>query len=519
MYQDLIFNHFSKNLSALRIPEPAPDFYSSTVKRMLPLFGSHEHQANDYLNALRYLNKQFSLGLDSFDCEVFNLMLTKLSQSQRFKNEFHLEPWLGEHTAIHTGHCVIFGTDYVRKAKLLTAENQTDEIIALRLGLSWGLLLHDMGEILREWSSLGQRVAQASLREIPEIEHMVFESALHAAIFAVQQGVETEAADFYRSISDLSRRVKNIALDDAGIHTVREVITQFEKETISRLTLTPQSLAKKERFVAFYDLVELKDSLNQDSSDRFLAYAVKVIEHTQGSRYLIRACTKDKTLERWRAFRSPTSKSEWEEDITERLQIEGRRSVPLSLSPSARVFEELGYLEQGIGEMFEAATTKTEVALAEEIRNGAYETRVEWLSLGPAYIDRFVRLAKRNEKPKIDGEILKLFAKVWSRDLSRDDRDRHLAEVEALLHQEQSQLARRHKELIREIGDQNVASLLLEVESRERLIKLYLAAKRANYIPKPGDPPLARISELPETLSPLPDIDWRKEDGGELLAA
>jgi hypothetical protein len=481
---------------------PLPDFpegfYRDTVRQLLPLFGSYEYNAYDFNAATHELNKRCHLNLDQGDIETAGLMLTALSQTQRFKGEFHLEPWLGENTAVHSGHCVILATDMFRRARLTKIERQTNEVLDLHRALTIGCLVHDMGEILGEFTTLSQRAQNSQLQELPEIERRVIEVGLHLAVFAVQ---EREPTSFYRAIAELRERARIGKADQVSIDALNNILDQFSSEVLPRRPLTAESAARKARFMQIFDTVEMRAALTLSPSEQFIANAVKVIEHTQGIRHLMRFCTKDPWYIPIVAFSTPTFPSEREPNLAALHEEHGLSTVPISLMTSYRIRRGMDYTESGIPEMFAAATTDAEKALAREIRNGCYETMIEWLNANNPYFDRTAK--------QILPSIVAAFQEIRSADLRKSERAVRVAAVAVELAELSASLGERFNADPARLSTDR----LLEVESNERLMSLYLYARKQDYIPKVGSGPVGLLTELPEELKNFPLVDWSKRRG------
>lgn len=480
------------------LPDFPEGFYRDTVRQLLPLFGSYEYKAYDFNAATHELNKRCHLNLDPDDISTAALMLTALSQTQRFKGEYHLEPWLGENTAVHSGHCVILATDMFRRARLTKPESQTPEVLNLHRSLTLGCLVHDMGEILGEFTTLSQRAQNSDLKELPEIERRVLEVGLHLAVFAVQ---EQEPASFYRSIAELRDRARIGKLNQVSIQELGDVLEQFTTEVLPSRVLSASSSARKERFMHLFDVVEMRDSINLSAHDQFVANAVKIIEHTQGIRHLMRFCTKGADYQPVVLFSTPTFPSEREQSLAAMRAENGISTVPISLMTSFRIRKGMDYTESGIAEMFAAASTDTERALARQIRDGCYETMIEWLNANNRFFDRTAT--------KIPEDVVAAFKEIRHADLRRSERTELIAAVTFRLQSLSDALGDRfHNNPARFETDR-----LLDIESHERLMSLYLHARKVNYVPALGAGPLGLLRELPDELKGFLLVDWSKRRG------
>ncbi len=482
------------------LPDFPEGFYRDTVRQLLPLFGSYEYNAYDFNAATHELNKRCHLNLDHDDIATAALMLTALSQTQRFKGEYHLEPWLGENTAVHSGHCVILATDMFRRARLTKPESQTAEVLNLHRSLTLGCLVHDMGEILGEFTTLSQRAQNAQLKELPEIERRVMEVGLHLAAFAVQ---EREPASFYRSIAELRDRARIGKSTQVSIQELGDILDQFTTDILPTRVLSPDAVARKERFMHLFDVVEMRDSLTLSAHDQFVANAVKIIEHTQGIRHLMRFCTKGADYQPIVLFSTPTFPSEREQSLAAMRSENGTSTVPISLMTSFRIRKGMDYTESGIPEMFAAVTTEAERALARQIRDGCYETIIEWLNANNPYFDRTAT--------KIPEDVVAAFKEIRHADLRRSERTELIAAVTYRLQALSDSLGDRFNNNPARFSSAN----LLDIESNERLMSLYLQARKVDYVPKLGSGPVGLLRELPPELQDFPLVDWSKRRGQE----
>jgi hypothetical protein len=78
--------------------------------------------------------------------------------------------YTGENSAIHSLQAVVLGAELFNRAGLFGKGAAEDGVGAWQTPILLGVLVHDMGEILGELSSLAQRSVNKSLREQPEVE-------------------------------------------------------------------------------------------------------------------------------------------------------------------------------------------------------------------------------------------------------------------------------------------------------------------------------------------------------------
>lgn len=486
-------------LSTLFLPPVGRDFYSKSVRRLLPALGSHEHSTYDYHSAVHELNESTKLGLNGTELKALSLMLTGLAQSARFRNTPYLEPWLGENSAVHSIHCALLMIDQFDAAGLLAPEKQTTEIIDLRRKMTLGALVHDLGEIVGEFSSLSQRIADDALQEVPKIERRILEKTMRLAIWAAQ---ESKPLEFYENISGLRDALKIGTEQQSSLEQIKRAVNLFDEVVVSGKTLSKRNETSLARLLALFDIIELQEEAALSDRDKFIANGVKLAEHMQGTRHFIRFSTKGPDFSPIREFSTPTQPSLRAEELPERMAQMGRSTIPVTLSPSYNTKRSAEYIECGLPDLLHSARSEAETALAKRLRDSCWETSIEYINLSGRVFDRQVSaLPKR---------LMDNFSLVWSGRLSEEARLDALARAEAILRAEQRGLLARHNDMISAISTDRAAASLLPIESSERMMSLYRTAIERDYIPPLGSPPLILLKELPRELSPIRLVNWEE---------
>jgi hypothetical protein len=162
-----------------------------------------------------------------------------------------------------------------------------------------------------------------------------------------------------------------------------------------------------------------------------------------------------------------------------------------------RVIKNFTYLELNLAGLFEHASTEHELHHARALRDLVYLTLAEWLSLGRPIFDRRI-LQRSPEEQKYPEELIDIQSKIKAATNPADRSSQIQAArgcLEKLLHQDYQEAKRlRHK-----IGHAVPQDRLLDIETRGRMIALYLHAVRPDFIPT-NRTPLLLQERLPEQL-------------------
>lgn len=354
-------NDQAPDLSGFAIADLSSDFYERSVQRIVPLCAPEFGPGVDYHSLIGILDRELHLGLPPLDREVLILMLTGLSSANRFDGDIFIEPRLGENSAIHSCHSAILLTEIFRRAGLFDSANSGDPAIgAMRLKMTLGMLVHDMGEMLGEFSSLAARAhGQKGDHDLND-ERLIFECSLRCAF----QSVLEERPDyFYRTIVEMRSD------HERGDKPLAELINKYDSN--------PLPVALEERialYLSIYDLAELTHGVEFSDHDRFLGNAIKAIEHLQGTRHWIRFSTRESDGVPPSLF--------YEQSIEQQkargpLADSSPATLPLCLADSARMVSSLRFSEDRVGEIFHYAKTSTEQVLAKSIRDATYLTVIE----------------------------------------------------------------------------------------------------------------------------------------------
>lgn len=468
------------HFSVYRLPEPSKEFYSTLSRELVPCCG-YEYGTPDFHSGLDLMNRRANLQLDAIDSRAFCLMLTGLSQARRFGGDPHIAPILGENSAAHSLHSIVLATEIFRQAGLLSPERQDPSTLKIRALVNLGLLTHDMGEILGELSSVAQRAADPNLQEEPDIERGIFRVALTEAFRAVSSE-HYETASFYAFLRDMR--------DDAGIGRSRDASETKAAllETVRRYSERQQAhpipfemQGRVERYLAVYDTAELKENATS-REDLFIGNAVKVIEHLQGTRHLLRHVCIDPDDRRPQLLfpdSAPNSpQGHWVKPLVQEM-------VPLRLVSNYRLSRNLAYMEKELPKLFETARSDAERALATRLRDATYLTMAEFLSVARPVFDRAIQ-----EENSFLRDLLKEFA---GDDLP--ERRSHTLSIirKFLAHQLKEDLASSESQ------DRSSSSggELPRFVARQDLVTRYREAVRVGYEPT-TETPLGALCALPE---------------------
>jgi len=423
--------------------------------------------------------------MDELEKRTFALMLTGLSQARRFGGDLNISPIMGENSAAHSLHSMVLATEMFRRAGLLSPQVQDDAVTEMRVRASLGLLTHDMGEILGELSSVAQRAATKGLEEQPDIEREIFRIALTEAFRATSASAPNLAA-FYSFLRDM-RHEAGIGQRGVVSHSSAALLATIRRydEQQSTAPLPPEVQARIARYLELYDTAELKEHA-ADPGARFIGNAVKVIEHLQGLRHMVRFASTSPSDERLKLLfpdSTPSSpQGHW-------VKASAHEMVPLRYVSSYRISRNLWYMEKDLVHLSESAVTPNEQKLAATLREATYLSQAEYLCLVRPVFDRRVRSE--------DEFYLRLQADYFGEE-SAERRAHTLSIIQKFLEH-------RLQEDIRECRDVRAGSghapsgALESLETRRRLVGLYVHAARTGYVPT-KETPLALLDVLPEAL-------------------
>ena len=473
-------NHATENLLLHhhRMPKPPEDFYPKLVEEILPACG-HSISAKDFMAGVEQLNRKLCLKLDFLEQRVLSMILTALSQADRFRHDEHIEPGLGDDTAIHSCHAPILMNEMFRRSGLLDSRQQSLEVIGMRAEMTLSCFLHDGGEILGELNSLAQRAHDSSLQESPDTERCIFKAAVQLAFDCANRGQITE---FYSTIDRLRRSITPGNQHLADLHQYLD------------LELPDHLQGSANMFLAAFDLAEFKDEWETPPHKLFRGYAVKAVEHLQGVRHFIRFATKDLDFPNryLRIFSKETSSPLETERPNTGPKPTFKGSIPANLANIQHITLTLAYVEGEIGYLFRHAQTDIEIKLASTIRDAIYATTIELLNIMPEVIDRSVQ-------PRPNQSISKLELLQSSRQSDQELIFKRL-------------VSERQTERNDQRSCHNGQTKLPAIVTRGQLMDLYAQAIVCSYQPQPGEI-LFNHHDLPEPLQHFPRRRWHKQFG------
>ena len=482
-------------LGRYRLPALPQDFYPATVGELLPL-GGYEYQTPDFHSAIRLIDSRLNLRFDPLQLEVLGLMLTGLSQANRFRNDIHIAQRYGENSSVHSCHSAILMTEMFRRAGLLQEDTQTAQVHTMRVTTTIGCLVHDMGEILGEFNSVAQRTSSAELVEDPNTERNIFETALRLAYKAV---LDRQPYNFYLALKHMR--------EDAGIGRMNGSIAMPIPQVLTRYPTAefdPQTEDSIQLFLQAYDLAELKNADQRSTQELFMGYAVKAIEHMQGTRHFTRFSTKDRDYKRLNLFSPFSVESGEARNPNWGGGVRSDETLPLSLSESRRMLKNVEYVEGEIGDLFHFEASPQELALAQVIRDSTYLSVIEWFNASGAVVDRRNRVMN----PLISGLIQEYFDQGTTPEARREKL--HL--LEKLLVAESKELitkVRRSRADKREKYNPNEWSELEDVETKGRMMSLYQRAIECDYRPARGEI-LLTLDRIPEKIGAISPVKLSK---------
>jgi hypothetical protein len=466
--------------------------YYNGVQQLLPSLGSFEYGKADFKLAITFLNDFAKMGLDNTEAKAISLILTALAENTRFKDDFHINLKLGENAAVHSCQCIPLGIEILRRADLWHDEDMIDTRVILCIGF----LLHDMGEMLGEFTSLAQRSLNTDLHIVPETERKIFIIAMRLALHAVENNTPE---DFFIIVGELKAKAKVGPESFGNLKELEALLDDFSEKHVLNLKLSPNSEFSFGRMLRIFDIADLNKAVGLSNEELFIGYSLKVIEHFQGTRHLLLLAHREDGHTRIPYFNSLTTNP-----LSLRLPAGiADFQLPLSMSPSLRVFKNLEFSEYGIGEMFEAALSSPfnskQMRLARQIRDGAYESVVELLSLSAPVINR--------KSTYIDPALHAGFQKIAEGNLSTDGKLKILANIKQRALKEVRDNLKTYRDLRKNTPRHLIDHLLLPVETEMRLSAVYKNAIDNDYIPRPGEI-LGTHDVLPPGLAPLGNPAW-----------
>ena len=345
-----------------------------------------------------------------------------------------------------------------------------------------------MGEIPGEQSTLASRAHDPSLMEMPEIEREVFRVLLTEAYRSAHS---FNFPAFYGFQGEIRRAVGDPTNQTNAARVLMQHVQEYDAS--SRFSaLPPYIQGRIDEWLYDFDTIELKNG--SDRTRLFIGYSSKIVENLQGTRHLLRLGTfhpEDTRLKL--AF--PHSHPNAPQDPKCKSDPESR--IPLRLASNVRLIKNFTYLEPNLAGLFEHASTEHELRHARALRDLVYLTLAEWLSLGRPIFDRRI-LQRPPEEQKDPQELIDIQSKIKAA-TNPADRASHIKAargyLEKLLHQDYQEA----KRLRHTIGDAVPQDRLLDIETRGRMIALYLYAVRQDFIPTSRTPLLLQ-ERLPEQL-------------------
>jgi hypothetical protein len=269
----------------------------------------------NYRGALDYVNSFCDLGLEKADVDLFGLYFTALSDSHRFGSDPVMELVQGENPATHSLQAVCLKQRMFDDAAQTTPMQKATSILnqagkhskqgiqlqRLQHSQMTGLavLMHDMGEVLGEFTTAVQRMNDKNLKEDPRAEQTIFRYILRMALVAQATG---DRDGFLRRVNELKQQVKLEKEDGSagGIPKSSEYLEQFLQPPI---TLSSEQESQFEKLAAIWDMAEgfhhpLHDVWEKQGINvGFVGQLTKSIDHVQGTRHLVRHARKGSIAE------------------------------------------------------------------------------------------------------------------------------------------------------------------------------------------------------------------------------
>jgi len=482
------------------MPQPSSEFYPRLVQRILPCCGN-EYPVSDFHSAMHTLNAQLHLGLNDRMEKVLGLMLTGLSNANRFGGSLWIKHRLGENSAVHCCHTAILVNEMFRRAGLLTPEAQAEpRVIEMRVKATIAAILHDMGEMLGEINTVDQRSHAPGMDEGETQQRVIFESVLRLAFQAVQ---EDQPELFYGRLQNIRNELRSRKAGPSSMGDLQEVLAKHGStfpEGLSQVGSNQEARNEIGQLLHYFDLAENSAVDGRSAQERFIGKFTKAVEHMQGTRHLTRFCEKDASYQRLALFSPGSSRSSDTQSAEGLSDPRDRLVLPLSLSDSARIVGSLKYTEGEIGDLFALAGEtggKAEKALARTVRDSQYHTIIEYLNVSAPYFDRSGQNVVR--------ELAEVPRRFKDPQMSLEDKLRDIEEL-------RKKLERKQHELAAFFDTQADTGWLGSVARRQEVMSVYYEAVRMGYEPAPGEI-LALRQDAPEALRRFKMVDWSKHFG------
>lgn len=305
--------------------KPATDdvrpIYHEATKDISALVG-HECLPEDrtqreahYRQAIAYANTLGGLGLEENDIDLFALYFTALSDSRRFGRDPVLDLVHGENPATHSVQIVALGRRLFDEVEQLMAGPKPSASALNQAGLhsrqqhiqlashaqmtGLGVLMHDMGEVLGEFTTAVDRMKNPDLKEDPLAERTIFAHVLRMAMDAQRSG---DREGFYHRVTELKKQVSIVGErgEAQGIPKSSEYLSQFLQPPVQ---LSPEEEQRFSTFTAIWDMAEGIDNpmhaqwQSQGYNVPFLHQLIKSLDHVQGTRHLVRWARRDSVAE------------------------------------------------------------------------------------------------------------------------------------------------------------------------------------------------------------------------------
>jgi hypothetical protein len=441
--------------------------YLSHVQNLVQWTG-YESDQKDFTTALGYLNKACRLSLNQVDLDLHQLMLTGLGEAKRFNGDVFLEFSKGENSSTHTIQSILLCNRIFKEATLKMAQEglhiDQAEFDALRLSTCLALLVHDQGEILGELTSLGERLKREGLEENPLLERDIFKFALEVAADAVLCGTKV---DFFVTIERVKVEANKIglqAMTSQDLRTILDSQSNFKSSPSERQQIV-------EKWLHYYDIVELHDETNAPHRSVFSGYLAKACEHLQGTQHFTRFNTKNKDF--YLVDGRPVLRAK---HFTEGCLS----SLPFEVAPSIRVTGNCKYTEADLDKLIAKSESPFEYALAQVACSCIYRSLSEVISLGPQYVE----LRVGNIDKRLDRYAVELRGSETEAGASNTQNENKQYEIIDKLKDEllrdQIRLFEEHQDLVREQrenpSDPQGTRTLLAIDTRERIVELYRLA-------------------------------------------
>lgn len=362
--------------------------YSRMTGDLAQLVG-YERRARHYPAAIAHLDRSYKLGLTRIEREVLATLFTELADgAKRFSNDPHITPVKGEDSGVHQAMSVAFFHEVLRRSAPCADSDKA--VTAMRLVISRMLLVHDVGEIFGEFSTVHDRgngrSAHSADRSYKKLEFEIGVFAIRLAFLEHQRGDRSFVIELPRLREQMGVRTGAV-ISEQRIEELRaQLRTEARRLKLDQLTGKHRRLA--DSWVKIFYAAE-RPGPDLPRILRFCSRIAKPLERCQGTRYINREGERLAGRGSLRAF---VTRPSWRASIGATKKITGESGgaaplrIPLDLALSSRPLNGIRYMLSSLEGVSREAESPAELRLAREVRRAVELTIAESLSKGAPFL-------------------------------------------------------------------------------------------------------------------------------------